>query len=129
MNADERRQELDKITEKVIGCVYAVSKQLGNGFLEKVYENALCIELSKVGLIPKQQYLIKVYYDGAIVGDFSADILVNDVIILELKAVKSLDEIHQAQCMNYLRATGLTVCLLINFGKPKAEVKRIVHQF
>jgi GxxExxY protein len=97
--------------------------------LEKVYENALVIELQKAGLDCKQQHAIQVLYDGTVVGDFFADILVNNEIILELKAVKALDEIHQAQCMNYLRATNLSVCLLINFGNPKVEIKRIVNHF
>lgn len=129
MNADERRLELDSITEKIIGCAYAVSKKLGAGFLEKVYENALGIELLKTGLECRQQHAIQVVYDGQVIGDFVADILVSKEVIVELKAVKALDQIHQAQCMNYLRATGLPVCLLINFGNPKVEIKRIVNNF
>ncbi len=129
MNADERRLMLDGLTEKVIGCAYTVSKKLGCGFLEKVYENALAIELQKSGLDCRQQHAIQVFYDGQVVGDFVADILVNKMVIVELKAVKALDQTHQAQCMNYLRATELPVCLLINFGNPKAEIKRIVNNF
>lgn len=129
MNTDERREELDKITEKIIGCAYTVASCLGSGFLEKVYENALAHEIRKSGLIVSQQHSIQVQYDSVIVGDYVADLLVEQCILVELKAVKSLDNIHQAQCMNYLKATGYTVCLLINFGSPKLEVKRIVNYF
>lgn len=129
MNADERRLELNAITEKIIGCAYAVANELGSGFLEKVYENALVIELLKVGMHTEQQKAIKVYYDGRAVGDFYADLLVEQEIIVELKAQKHLEESHTAQCMNYLKATGLNICLLINFGKPRIEIKRFVLGF
>jgi GxxExxY protein len=113
------------ITEKVIGCAYSVSNVLGNGFLEKVYENALVHELKKNGLKVEQQYPVKVRYDGLIVGDYVADLLVEDCVLVELKVVQSLDTIHQAQCLNYLKATGLRLCLLVNFGSPRVQVKRI----
>lgn len=129
MNADTRRLELDSITEKIINCVYKVSNTLGVGFLEKVYENALAIELRKAGLETEQQHPIRVEYDGSIVGDFIADLLVEQCVIVELKAVNAFDQVHMAQCMNYLKATGLSVCLLVNFGKQKAEIKRIVKDF
>jgi len=129
MDADERRSKLDEITEKVIGCAHQVSNTLGGGFLEKVYENALAIELRDSGLLIEQQHAIKVHYKGVLVGEFVADLLVEHDVIVELKAAKVLDEVHQAQCLNYLRATGLTVCLLINFGKPRLDVKRIVLGF
>jgi GxxExxY protein len=129
MNADERRPGLNAITEKIIGCAYAVANELGSGFLEKVYENALAIELLKVGMHTEQQKAIKVYYDGRAVGDFYADLLVEQEIIVELKAQKHLEESHTAQCMNYLKATGLNICLLINFGKPRIEIKRFVLGF
>ncbi|MCX5891572.1 MAG: GxxExxY protein [Deltaproteobacteria bacterium] len=132
MSADKiqgRRQELDGITEKIIGCVYKISKTLGCGFLEKVYENALVIELRKTGLQVEQQYGIKVRYDGIIVGEFAADLLIEENVLLELKTVKALDDAHLSQCLNYLKATGLSVCLLVNFGKPKAEIRRIVNNF
>lgn len=128
-NTDKRREELDKITEIVIGCAYTVVSGLGNGFLEKVYENALAHEIRKTGLYVSQQYNIQVQYDTIVVGDYVADLLVEGSVLIELKAMKALDNIHQAQCMNYLKATGYTVCLLINFGSPKLEVKRIVNQF
>jgi len=143
MNADERRliykkiemqdesqrAELNRITEKIIGCAYTVGGKLGSGFLEKVYENALFHELKKAGLSAEQQHGIKIKYDHVIVGEFIADLLVEETVLVELKAVKALDEVHFAQCMNYLKGTGLRVCLLINFGKPKVEVKRIVNNF
>jgi GxxExxY protein len=129
MNADERRLKLDRITERIIGCVYKVSNTLGSGFLEKVYENALTLELRKNGLETKQQHGIQVRYDGVVVGEFAADLLVENKVIIELKATKALEDIHMAQCLNYLKATDLAVCLLINFGKPKAEIRRIVNNF
>ena len=129
MDADERRLELDRITEKVIGCAYTVANSLGCGFLEKVYENALAHELRKAGLSVQQQQIIVVRYDGIVVGEFAADLLVEEQVIIELKAVKAIDEIHVAQCLNYLKATGITVCLLINFGEPKVKIKRIVRDF
>ncbi|MBM3331430.1 GxxExxY protein [candidate division WOR-3 bacterium] len=129
MNADERRIELDRITKEIISCGFKVSNTLGSGFLEKVYENALALELRKAGLKAGQQQSITVHYDGTVVGDYAADLLVEGKVIVELKAVKTLDDVHVAQCMNYLKATGLSVCLLLNFGKPKLDVKRVVRDF
>lgn len=129
MQTYEHRESLDKITEAVIGCAYTVASTLGCGFLEKVYENALVHDLRKSGITVLQQHSIKVLYDQVEVGDYVADLLVEDKILVELKAVKAIDDIHRAQCMNYLKATGHTVCLLINFGSPKLEVKRIVNNF
>ena len=127
MDADQRR--LDSITESIIGCAYTVSNALGHGFLEKVYENALAHELSKVGLTVHRQQAIEIRYDGIVVGEYVADLLVEGSVLVELKAVRSLDDQHLAQCLNYLKATGLRVCLLINFGRPRVEIKRVVHQF
>jgi GxxExxY protein len=129
MNADERRQRLDAVTERIIGCALDVGHSLGCGFLEKVYENALAIELRRKGLDVEQQHAVAVYYEGEVVGDFVADLLVEGQVVVELKAAKSLDDVHLAQVLNYLKATGLTVCLLINFGKPRVEVKRVVSGF
>jgi len=123
MNADERRTELDKLTRKIIGCIYRVSNALGAGFLEKVYENALAHEIRKAGLKVKQQYAMVVRDDGIVVGDFTADLLVDDQILIELKAIEGLDGAHTAQCLNYLAATGHSVCLLVNFGRPKVQIK------
>ena len=97
--------------------------------MEKVYENALTLELRKNGLKVQQQHGIQVRYDGVVVGEFAADLLVEDKVIIELKATKALDDMHMAQCLNYLKAIDLSVCLLINFGKPKAEIRRIVNNF
>ena len=126
MHTDKHRWETNKITEAVIGAAYKIGNTLGSGFLEKVYENALAIEIRKCGLGVVQQHPINVKYEGAIVGEFVADLLVQEEILIELKAVKSLDEIHLAQCLNYLKATGFHVCLLINFGNPKVEIKRVM---
>ncbi|MCH9046161.1 MAG: GxxExxY protein [SAR324 cluster bacterium] len=127
MNADAHR--LDRITEKIIGCAYQVANILGSGFLEKVYENALAIELTNARLAVAQQKSINVIYAGQIVGDYVADLLVEGSVLVELKATRALDDIHMAQCLNYLKATGLKVCLLMNFGQPRIEVKRIVNGF
>jgi GxxExxY protein len=116
---------LNPLTEKIIGCAFKVSNTLGPGFLEKVYENALANELRKAGLDFRQQYPISVLYDGTVVGGFLADLMVNEQVIIELKATKSLDDTHLAQCLNYLKATGLPPCLLINFGTPRVQVKRV----
>lgn len=116
--------ELNALTEKIIGCAFHVSNTLGSGFLEKVYENALVLELRKNGLDVKQQAPIEVLYEGAVVGEYFADILVSETVILELKAVKEIHDAFAAQCLNYLKATGLPICLLLNFGKPRVEIKR-----
>jgi len=126
MNADKHRSDLDKITEKIIGCAYTVGNTLGCGFLEKLYENALTLELRKAGLKTVQQHGIQVRYDGIIIGEYVADLLVEGIVLVELKAVKALDDIHAAQCLNYLKATGIQICLLINFGRPRVEVKRLI---
>jgi GxxExxY protein len=106
-----------------------VSNILGPGFLEKVYENALAVELRQIDLQVAQQHRIEVRYKDVLVGDFVADLLLEGCIIVEVKAVKAPDDVHTAQCLNYLKATGLRVCLLVNFGAPRATVKRIVHGF
>jgi GxxExxY protein len=129
MNADERRSLFDEITKNIIGCVHEVSNTLGTGFLERVYENALAVELRRTGLRVNQQQRIEVHYKDVLVGEYVADLMVEDCIIIEVKAAKALDEIHSVQCLNYLKATGLSVCLLVNFGVPRAVVRRIVHNF
>ncbi|HMS10259.1 MAG TPA: GxxExxY protein [Pyrinomonadaceae bacterium] len=117
--------ELNVITEQIIRASFTVSNTLGCGFLEKVYENALSIELRKAGLLVKQQEPIKVFYSGEEVGFYQADLVVDDRVLVELKSVREMNDVHRAQCINYLKATGLRICLLINFGNPKVEVKRI----
>ena len=123
------REELDSLTRKVIGAALRVSSTLGHGFLEKVYENSMVHELPKIGLRVEQQRPVQVRYDGQIVGDYITDILVERAIVLEIKACEGLDRSHYSQCANYLRATGLRACLLLNFGKPRLELKRIVRNF
>lgn len=117
---------MDGLSQQIIGCAFQVSNTLGCGFLEKVYEHALAYELRKAGLSVVQQHPIMVRYDGHVIGEFVADVLVEDCILLELKAVKMLDDIHKAQCFNYLKATSLHLCLLINFGSPRVQIKRIL---
>jgi len=119
----------EQLTEKIIGCAYTVANTLGNGFLEKVYENALAHELRKNGLPVIQQHPINVMYNGVVVGEYVADLVVSDNILIELKAVKELDNVHKAQCINYLKATGMKLCLLINFGQQKVQIKRITNNF
>jgi GxxExxY protein len=126
INADERR--LNALTEKIIGCAYAVSNGLGCGFLEKVYENAMRIELQRAGLSVAQQQPVPVKWRNEIVGEYFADLLVEGCIIVELKACKALDDVHVAQALNYLRATGLKICLLLNFARPQIEIRRIVSE-
>jgi GxxExxY protein len=123
MNTDENA--LNAITEKIIGAAYRVASKLGCGFLEKCYENALAYELRKLGLRVEQQVPLKVWYDDIVVGEFVADLIVEDAILVELKAIQGLDSVHSAICINYLAATKLPLCLLINFGR-RVEVKRIV---
>jgi len=123
------RIDLNEISRKIIGCAFQVHNTLGCGFLEKVYENALVIELRKEGLEVVQQAPIKVYYEGEVVGDYIADILVEGKVIVELKTVKVIDEIHEAQLLNYLKATRLKLGLILNFGTPKLEIKRFVNKF
>lgn len=120
---------LDSVTEKIIGISYEVSNVLGFGFLEKVYENALMYELKKNGLRAENQKAITVKYKKEVVGEFIADIIVEDDIILELKSVKALSDVHKAQLLNYLKATNKKIGLLLNFGNPKVEIKRIVNNY
>lgn len=119
-------EDTNAITQKIIGCAYEVSNALGVGFVEKVYENALVHALQKAGLKARQQHPIRVEFDGIIVGEFCADLLVEERVLVELKAASMLVNEHTAQALNYLRATGLEVCLLINFGRSKIEVKRLL---
>jgi len=113
----------EQITKKIINAFYKVNNTLGYGFLEKVYENAMVIELRKIGCKVLQQENIKVYYETEEVGDYFTDLLVEDLVIVDLKATESLCEEHEAQLINYLKATKIEIGLLMNFGK-KAEFKR-----
>jgi len=110
-------------TNKIIKAYYRVYNKLGYGFLEKLYERALIIELEKMGLDVKSQYPIKVYYDDNMIGSFVLDLLVNDSVIVEIKAIKQILPVHEVQLVNYLKATALNVGLLLNFGEDP-EIKR-----
>ena len=123
MNAD--RVSLGGLTERIIGCAFTIANTLGIGFLEKVYENAMAYELRKRGLPVAQQRGIVVRYEQVVIGQFTADLVVDDRVIVELKVAKSLNDQHIAQCVNYLRATDKSVCLLINFGRPRIEIRRV----
>ena len=111
------------ITEQIIGAAYEVYNHLGYGFLEKVYENALCREFERRGLAFQRQCMLQVGYKDEVVGEFVADLVVESKVIVEVKAVSNLGKCHEAQLINYLRATGIEVGLLINFG-PKIEIRR-----
>ncbi len=114
---------LENKTRRIIKCFYEVYNTLGYGFLEKVYESALCIELNKNGFVCERQKKIDVYYKDKMIGEYFADILVDGEIILELKVAETLCEEHEFQLINYLKATNIEVGLLLNFGK-KPEIKR-----
>jgi GxxExxY protein len=119
--------DINDITYAINGAVFEVNRVLGPGFLEKVYENALLIELRSRGLKAESRVPIKVLYKEDVVGEYITDILVEERVIIELKTVESLEKIHEAQLLNYLRATGIRLGLLVNFKHPKAEIKRLVH--
>ncbi len=123
MNINEHR--LNQITEKVVRCVYVVANTFGNGSLEKIYGNALAHELRKSGFFIEQKNGIRVRYDGVVVGDYMAGLLVQKEVLVDLKALKS----HVAQRLNYLKATGFKGCLLLNFGTPKVQIRRLMNQF
>ena len=117
---------IDDITYRIRGAVFEVNKVLGYGFLEKVYEKALMIELSSRGLSVENQVPLKVSYKEQIVGEYFTDLLVEGRVIIEIKAVTNLLKEHQAQLLNYLKATGIQSGLLVNFARNKAEIKRLV---
>lgn len=113
------------LTDMILGAYYRVYNSLGYGFLEKVYENALVMELNDAGFHASQQQQINVYYKGAVVGDYFADLIINDKVIIELKAAESLRDEHVAQLTNYLKATDRELGLVLNFGK-RPEFKRVI---
>ena len=118
--------ELNEITYAINGAVFEVNRVLGTGFLEKVYEKALLVECHRRGLKAESQVPVIVQYKGVIVGEYLVDIVVEDKVIIELKVVERLQKVHEAQLLNYLKATGFKLGLLINFKYPKAEIKRFV---
>jgi len=120
--------EYKELTEKIIGCAFKVYNKMGFGYLESVYEKCLMIELRKASLRAESQKSIIVYYDDEIVGDFIADIVVEDSLIVELKSVRQISRSHEAQLVNYLVATRKPVGLLLNFGETEVKIKRKVRE-
>ncbi len=118
--------DVNDITYQINGAAFEVNRVLGHGFLEKVYEKALLVELRERGLRVQAQVPLEVSYKGRLVGEYFADLVVEDQVIVELKSVKKLDKIHEAQLLHYLKATGFKVGLLVNFAHPQAEIKRFV---
>ncbi len=118
--------EDEELTYKIRGCIYEVYRELGAGFLEKVYENALDVELRKQGLKVEKQHSLSVSYKNNVVGEFVVDLLVEERIIIELKAVNKLLPLHEAQLLNYLKVTNMKLGLLVNFTYPKATVRRVI---
>ncbi len=125
MNANER-EYVEELAHECIGAAFEVSNELGVGYIEKVYENALAHELRLRGYNSKQQEELIVRYKDVVVGEYKPDLLVEEKLIVELKCASSFAPEHLAQCLNYLKGTGLSLCLLFNFQKPKVEFKRIV---
>ena len=128
MDANQR-ECMNKLVERAIGAIYEVSNTLGAGFLEKVYERALLIELHRQGIQVEAQVPIRISYKGESVGEYYADILLEKELILELKCAEALNNEHLAQVLNYLKATGHAIALLVNFQHPKVEWKRVVLDF
>jgi len=118
--------DINNVTYAINGAAFEVNRILGSGFLEKVYENALLIELKERGLNAESQVPVKVFYKKKVVGEYIIDILVEKKVIVELKTVEKFDNVHEAQLLNYLKASGIQVGLLINFKHPKVEIKRMV---
>jgi GxxExxY protein len=123
------RARLNELSEAIIGRAFTVLNTLGAGFLEKVYENALALELREAGFTVAQQFGATVRYKDTVVGEYFIDLLVNDAVLVELKTVKAVDEVDRLQCVNYLKATDLHLCLLLNFGNPRLEIKRLVNHW
>lgn len=128
MDAHER-EWMNRLVEKVVGAAYEVANTLGAGVLERVYERALVVELRARGLKAETQVALRVMYKGESVGEYYVDLLVENSLIVELKCVQVLADEHLAQTLNYLKATGRHVALLINFQHPKVEWRRVVHNF
>ena len=124
---DHERASLEDLVEKVIGAAYEVSNVPGAGLLEKVYERALIEELSLRGIRVRSQAIFPVSYKGKPVGTYSADLVADDCLLVEVKCVEHFSNEHLAQCINYLKASGLHLALLINFRHPRVEWRRIVH--
>ena len=128
MNADERRYKYSELTEQIIGIFYDVYNELGFGFLEKVYEEAMVIALKERGIEFRQQAPIPVWFHGQTIGSYDADLIIAGVVLVELKACKAPEPAHEAQLLHYLRSTEIEVGLLLNFG-PKPQVKRLAFEY
>jgi GxxExxY protein len=115
-----------ELSEKIIGCCIRVHKTLGPGFLEKIYEEALCLELTKAGLKYERQKQVIVVYDGKAIGEHRLDLVVEGLVVLELKATAGIDDIHLATSRSYLKATSLQLALVVNFARPTLDIKRVV---
>ncbi len=126
MSTNEKDILYKDLSYKIVGLAIEIHNKLGYGFLEKVYENALMLLFRREDIIAKQQTPISVYFEREIVGEYFSDILVENKIILELKAIEKITDVHKAQTLNYLKATGLRLAIILNFGKKKLEYKRIV---
>jgi GxxExxY protein len=127
MNADERRYKYSELTEQIIGIFYEVYNELGAGFLEKVYEEALALMFKERGIPCQGQVQIPVWFHGQVIGTYDADLVVNGLVLLELKACRALDSSHEAQLLHYLRSTEIEVGLLLNFG-PRPQVRRFAFE-
>ena len=124
---DTNRELLHKdLSYKIVGLAMQIHSELGFGFLEKVYENSMMVLFRRENIMAKQQAPVSVSFEGEIVGDYYADILIEDKIILELKAIEKITDAHKAQALNYLKASGLKLAIIINFGKQRLEYERIV---
>jgi len=127
INTDERRYKYSELTEQIIGIFYDVYNELGFGFLEKVYEEAMAVAFKERGINFQQQVPIPIWFHGQIIGSYDADLVVNRVVLLELKACRTLDPAHEGQLLHYLRSTEIEVGLLLNFG-PRPQVKRLAFE-
>ncbi len=126
MSTDDKEFLYKDLSYKIIGLAIEVHNKLGHGFLEKVYENALMLLFRREGIGARQRAPIKVYFDGEVVGEYFTDILVEDEIILEIKALDKIIDAHLAQTLNYLKATDLRIAIILNFGKRKLEYERLI---
>jgi GxxExxY protein len=127
MSTDKDKLLYRELTFKIIGLAMEVHNDLGSGFLEKVYENALMVQFKNNNIKALQQFPIKVLFRGEIIGDYVVDIFVENKILIELKSIEKLADIHKAQVINYLKATEQKIALLINFGRKKLEYERIIY--
>ena len=126
MDIDRASRDFEAITEKVLQCAFRVANVLGHGYLEKVYENALAIELRLAGLTVEQQARFEVLYRDEVVGEYCPDLIVEGTVVLEVKALRALVDANISQCLNYLRVTGHRVGLILNFGTPRIQYRRVL---